>query len=164
MKRSIGHRVDRRGMTLVELTLGLTAGVAIALAAFMLVQPINNLMFTFWRRSGAAEAQAAMTRMLQEIERVRSPGDITIFTGTRFSFTDVDGQAADFNLSGSNLLRGADVLLRNVQSLDFEYLDGTGTITAVKANIRLVRVIVSVSSGDQMIRLQSSAQIRNGVT
>ena len=163
MRRGNGHRRGSCGMTLVELTLGLAAGAAIALASFMLVQPVNNLMFTCWRRSGASETQAAMTRMLQEIERAKSPGDITTLTATRLVFTDIDNVAVDFQLVGSNLMRNADVLARNVASLAFEYLDASGVATAIAANIRVVRVTLSVVSGDQTIRLQSLAAIRNGV-
>jgi hypothetical protein len=156
--------MNRKGVSLVELVLAIAAGASIALVAFLLVEPFNNLMFTFWRRSGADEAQAAMTRMLQEVERTKSPGNITTFTGTRFTFTDIQDQAVDFQKSGTDLLRNADVLLRNVQSLDFEYLDENGAITAVKANIRVVRVILTILSGDQIVRFQSAAQLRNGVT
>ena len=156
--------MNRRGVTMVELILTITAGAAIALTAIFLVEPFDNLMFTFWRRSGTDEAQAAMTRMLQEIERVKAPANITTFTGTHFAFVDIDEQAVDFQLTGTDLMRNTDILARNVQSLDFEYLDGSSVVTAVQANIRVVRVTLSVLSGDQTVRFQSSALIRNGVT
>ena len=149
---------------MIELVLTIAAGSAIALMIVLLAGPIDNLMFTFFRRSGISETQAAMNRMLQEIERARSPSDITTFAATRITFTDIAGQSVDFRLAGTDLMRGSDVLVRNVQSLAFEYMDKSGAAVAAAASIRLVRVTVVVRSGDQSIRMRSTALLRNGIT
>ncbi|HPQ81218.1 MAG TPA: hypothetical protein PLZ86_05785, partial [bacterium] len=88
-----------RGFSLIELVLSIAGGAAIALTVVLLVEPFNNLMFTVWRRSGVSEAQVAMTRMLREIERVKSPADITAFTSTHLAFVDISDQVVDFSLS-----------------------------------------------------------------
>lgn len=155
--------MNRRGFSLIELVLSIAGGAAIALTIVLLVEPFNNLMFTFWRRGGIAETQVAMTRMLREIERVKSPEQITSFTPTRLTFVDISDQTVDFRTSGTDLMRGSDVLARNVQSLAFEYMDGTGAAAATASQIRLVRVTLTITAGNQPIRMQSIAQIRNGV-
>jgi len=155
--------MNRRGLTLIELVLSIAGGAAIALVIVLLVEPFNNLMFTMWRRGGSAEAQAAVTRMLREIERTRAPSDISAFTATRMTFTDIDDQVVDFRVSGTDLMRGADVLARNVQSLVFAYMDGAGVTATSAAQIRLVRLTLTITAGNQPVRMSSVAQIRNGV-
>ena len=63
----------------------------------------------------------------------------------------------------TDLMRGADVLARNVQSLVFAYMDGTGATATSAAQIRLVRLTLTITAGNQPIRMTSVAQIRNGV-
>lgn len=155
----------RRGLTLIELVLSIAIGTAIAVAAFTFVEPINNVMVSMLRRGGGAEAQAAMTRMLAEIERIKAPAQISTMTSTALAFTDVDDQAVSFQLSGTNLLRGTDVLARNVSSLVFGYLDEDGNTTAVAADVRVIRATLTIAAGgSQTLDLQSAAGIRNGLT
>lgn len=156
--------MNRRGLTMLELVLTITAGAAIALVAYVLINPVDNVMVTTLRRGGSAEAQAAMTRMLSEIERAKEPSLIATMTSSHLTFTDVDDQAIDFQLSGTDLMRGSGVLARNVQALTFEYFDEDGNSTAVAGDVRVIRVTLTITSGNQTINLRSAAGIRNGLT
>lgn len=160
--RMIGTR--QRGMTLIELIIGMVAGVAIAMVVYMLFVPVDNVLFTFWRRSGITEGSSAISRMLQEIERSKGNGYITTYATDHFVFTDIDNQSVDFQKTGTDVTRNGVVLMRNVQSLLFEYLNQGGTTAGAAGQIRTVRVTCVVTSGNQTIRLQSVARIRNGTT
>lgn len=153
--------MNKRGFTLIEFIIGMAAGVAIALVAMFLWAPVDNWMFTQARRSGVAEAETAVMRVVKEIHRVKSTGDITTFTGNQFQFTDVDDQDVNFHLQDGNLMRGGDILARNVQSLTFEYLDANGVVAAMKADIRVVRISLDLLSGGNPVRLRSAARVRN---
>lgn len=153
--------MNKRGFTLIEFIIGMTAGVAISLVAMFLWAPVDNWMFTQARRSGVTEAETAVMRILREVRRVRSPSDISTFTSSQFSFTDIDSGSVSFTLSGTDLMRNSDVLARNVQTLTFEFLDSSGVATAVASSIRTVRVTVELLSGGDIVRLRSAARIRN---
>lgn len=150
-----------RGFTLLEFIIGMAAGVTVALVAMFLWAPVDNWMFTQARRSGVAEADMAVMRILKEVRRVQSTSAISTFTNSEFAFTDIDSNNVDFKLLANDLLRNSDVLARNVQNLTFEYLDANGLATAVKANVRVVRVTVELLSGGKTVRLRSAARIRN---
>jgi hypothetical protein len=150
-----------RGITLVELVLTIALTAAVSLVVFVLITPVNNVMFTQWRRSGVDEGKVAMSRMISEIERIGANTLVTTYTGTHLVFTDVDGQGVDFQKSGTDLTRNGDVLARNVQTLLFEYLDTNGVATAVPGQMRVIRVTLVTTSGNQTISLQSSGGIRN---
>ncbi|MFH0799333.1 MAG: type II secretion system protein [Pseudomonadota bacterium] len=152
-----------QGFTLVELIIGMTAGAVVSLVAVFLLMPAQNWVHIMERRSGMAEAELATTRLILEAGRIKSPEDITVFTSTHLTFVDIDDQAVDFSLTGTDLLRGTDALARNVQSLTFEYLKKDATAAAAAADIRTVRVTIVITAGQQTVRLQSAAQIKNGV-
>lgn len=153
--------MKKSGFTLLEFIIGMTAGVAIALVAVFLFAPVDNWVYTQSRRSGTSENSAAMMRMLKEIRRIKTPGQIQIFDADHLQFIDIDDQTVDFQKSGTDLLRDADVLARNVQGLTFSYMDEEGNVTTDVGEIRVVRVELVTTSGAQTIRLQSSARIRN---
>jgi len=149
------------GLTMVEIIAGMTAMAAIALAVWIMFKPFDSVLFTIWRRGGSAQAEAAVSRMIAEIERCRSSASITNFASTRFTCTDIDGGTVDISASGSDLLLGGDVLARGVESLSFEYLDEDGAAASQASDIRIVRMTVAISSSGQIVRLRSDALIRN---
>lgn len=150
-----------RGFTLLETVLGMVAGAVIAAVAFMLLTPLSNWFFTKERVSGVTDARASITRVTNEIKRIRSPADISTFTAQQLAFTDYDDSAVVFQLSDTDLLRNGVVLARNVQQLSFTYLADDGTIASTAGEIRVVRVRLDIASGDEIIRLRSSERIRN---
>lgn len=158
----MGCRAEKeRGFTLVEFIIGMAAGAAISLVVVFLFAPINNWFFTRERRGAVDETQVAMTRMMKEIVRVKSPSQISVFTATTLTFVDIDNATVSFSLSGQNLLRGADVLAREVQSLAFTYLDKDGVVTATNTSIRVIRINLTIGTGTRRVTLESSARLRN---
>jgi type IV pilus assembly protein PilW len=80
----------------------------------------------------------------------------------------------EYFLSGSNLVRDMNpdddvedksdmIIAENISSLNFEYLDSSGAITAVPDDIRSVRIILVATSGDgsQTDRLETRIYARN---
>lgn len=151
------------GFTLVELVIGFLAGAIIAMVGVFLIAPADNWVFILERRSGISELELATERFVREVGRVKAPGNITAFTATRFTFTDIDDQAVDFQLTGSDLTRNGDAMARNIQSVAFEYKTQTGAVAAAATDIRVVWVTFVITSGQQTVRLKSAARIRNGV-
>lgn len=155
------ENVKKRGFSLVEMVLGVAIGTIIALVAYFMIMPVESWVFTQARRGGMTACSAAMARMLKEIRVVNGPSQISTFTSDQLSFTDINSNLVTFQKSGTDLLRGGDALARNVQALIFSYLDENGNVTAVKADVRVIAVELAMTSGNQVIRLQSAARIRN---
>jgi len=164
-------RTGHKGFTMVELVIAMTAGVAIAMVAMFLYAPVRNWVFIKDRRGGMAEGSAAVMKITREIGRINNPSLITAMTATSLRFTDIDSAIVCFFQASTNILRGSgaaactaatgDVLARNVQSITFTYLDKDGAVTAVAANVRIIKLLLVVTSGSQTIRLESSTRVRN---
>ena len=150
-----------KGFTLVELVIAIAAVSAVALMTWVLFGPVNNWMFTQRRRAGFAENSAAITRVLKEIRRVKAPGQIQTWTSDHFRFVDIDNNAVDFQLSGTDLMRDSDVLVRDVSGITFSYLDRNGAAAGAVGQIRMIRVKLVTTSGGQTITLESAARMRN---
>lgn len=151
----------KNGFSIVELILGMAAGTAIALVAYFLVLPAESWVLTQARRGGMSDCSVALTRMLTEIRLINGTANIQSFSSTQLAFNDIDSNAIVFQQSGTDLLMGGDVLTRNVQTLEFTYLDETGAVTAVRDDIRTIGVRLVILSGGQPVGLQSAARIRN---
>jgi len=152
---------SKKGFTLIELVVGLVIGVAVSMVAYTLVEPTQNWLFSEARRSGMGGGEAAVMRMVREIRRIKSPGSIATHQPTRLTFVDYDNNMVDFQLVGSDLMRGGNVLVRGVQSLSFGYLNENAIPTSTTADIRIVTIDMVIASGGQAIRLSSAERIRN---
>jgi hypothetical protein len=131
------------------------------MVASFLYAPVRNWVFIQERRGGMAQDTAGVMKIVREIGRIKEPGQITAMTATNLAFVDIDNNAVSFSQSGANLLRGADVLVRNVQSIAFTYLDASGAVAATASQVRFIRVMLVITSGNQTIRLESAARLRN---
>ena len=150
-----------RGFTLLELILAMVAGVTISAVVFTMITPVENWFFTKERVSGMSADVAALTRMIKEIRRVKDPASITTFAADQMSFVDYDDNAVTFQKSGTDVLLSGNVLIRNVQNLTFTYLMEDGSVASSANDIRVIRVRLDITSGDETIRLRSAERIRN---
>ena len=151
----------RRGFSLVELVVGMTAGAGVALMAFLLFTPAQNWLFTESRRTGMSEGSAAIMRIMREVGRVKAPADIQVFLPSEVQFTDVADQPVHIQQVGTDVQLNGNVLARHVSFLDFTYLDQTGAPATTSAQIRTVRAQLGIAIGPQMVRLESAERIRN---
>lgn len=151
----------KKGFTLIELVVGMVIGVAVAMVAYTLVEPTQNWLFSEARRGGMGQGEAAMMRMVREIRRIKSPGSLAMHAPTQLSFIDYEDNIVNFQLVGSNLMRGSNVLARGVQGLVFGYLNENGIPTSTTADIRVITIDLMIDSGTQTVRLSSGERIRN---
>lgn len=165
MKSNKAAPAGRQGFTLIEavIVLAIVAVLSFGLGNFIF-ESVQAWLSVSGRNSAADKARVAMTRMTAEIRRVKKPQNIQTFISSEFQFIDVDNQNIDFKQTGTDLLRNSDILssgLLSAGGLQFTYLDENGSITSVKKDIRSVRILLSLISGNQITTLESSSRIRN---
>jgi len=153
--------MKRGGFTSVELIIGIAAGAVVVLMVWALFGPVSNWMFAQYRRGGFVENAAAISMVNKEVRRVKAPGQILIWEPEHLRFVDIDENIVEYQISGSDLMRGEDALLRNVQSIQFAYLDKDGSAAAINSQIRVISVKLVITSGAQSIALESAERIRN---
>ncbi|MFA5113057.1 MAG: prepilin-type N-terminal cleavage/methylation domain-containing protein [Candidatus Margulisiibacteriota bacterium] len=156
---------DKKGFTLVEaiIVFTLVAILSFGMANFI-VTLMRGWVLISSRDAAAGKARAAMNRMLTEIRRTKKPQNITTYTTAELQFLDLSSQTIDYKQTGTNLMRNSDILATNLvtpEGLRFTYLGSTGEVTAVKNNIRTIRIWLSLYGGTERITLESAARIRN---
>lgn len=139
-----------RGFTMVECILGvvLTAIIALSLAP-LTTQGLNTYVVAANRARLLNDVRFALSRMAREILFLR-PGDLRLIQPARITFVDQSGQPADYGLVANGargtLFRTANVVLNNVNAVQFAYLDGGGNPTNVIANVRRINVQMTANT------------------
>jgi prepilin-type N-terminal cleavage/methylation domain-containing protein len=135
-----------KGFTIVELVLSIAILGILSLAIGPgLSNAIQSYNLIGTRRMGAAEARAAMERMVREIRVIPRRKEVIQITASSFQFQYPVGTTITYSLSGTNLLRNSDVLLSQVTSLSFTGYDETGVATTIAGDIRSVQVSFTTS-------------------
>jgi prepilin-type N-terminal cleavage/methylation domain-containing protein len=171
--------MHKDGFTLIEVVWVIViVGIIAAMAAPFVSSVLDSWLMNKSERDLVFSARHAINLMVRQIRQIESSEDhpdyITTWTAQEFNFTDINNNAIDFKQSNNQLLRNTDELTDKLQSctpgpcgLNFTYLDSSGTVTATKSDIRMVRIklilTVPVSSrlGSDTITIESLARFRN---
>lgn len=154
-----------RGFTLVEMVLSIALiGVLAGVLGVALFQGVKGFDLVSSRKSALAQARLAMERMVREMRLIQQSSDVVnVGSSTQFGFEYPDGTPIAYSLSGGNLVRNTDVLARNVNALTFTYLDSAGTVTATAAQVRSVRVQLTLNAphAQGTLTLRTQVFLRN---
>ena len=157
--------MNRKAFTLIEVYIAISV---IAIIAAVLAPFISTLadswLFSRAERDVVFSARLAINRMVREIREIKNTASIFDYGASSFTFVNIDDSTVNFSQSGSSLMRNSNELLNKLQvsgGLTFTYLDSAGAVTAVKADIRRVRIRLVVTSMGRTLTIESLARFRN---
>ncbi|MFH1347335.1 MAG: type II secretion system protein [Candidatus Margulisiibacteriota bacterium] len=154
----------RKGFTLIEtLMVIILVGIISFVFAIYIREGFSAWEFLSGQKSMTLSTRAALNRVVKELKRVKQSTNIITHTSKEVSFIDVDNNVVTFSQSGTNLLRGPDILLKNLRDpcgLQFTYLDKNGNQTAITNDMRVVRCLLTVVKGENKFVVESAARIR----
>lgn len=143
------RRRYQNGFTLIELIMvimimGIVSAIigGILLNSYQTFQTAKNIGETDW------QGFIALQRMTDEIRSIRSANDISTASTSQLSFTDINGSAVTYQLSGNNLLRNSQTLASGIQSLSFGYLNSAGGTAATTALVRYITISITAVNGN----------------
>ena len=126
---------------------------------------LDAWVFSKTERDMVFGSRLALNRMVREIRQIKNSTDyITTWSAAEFNFTDMNDNVIDYRQSNILLLRNANELasvLTNPGGLNFAYLDSSGFNTTVKTNIRMVRIRLNLTLGENNMLIESLAKFRN---
>jgi prepilin-type N-terminal cleavage/methylation domain-containing protein len=155
----------KQGFTLIEavMVMALLAVLSFGIGNFI-VSTMNLWVYVAGRQDTVKAAQNAMNRMVAEIKDIKT---LSTKASAEINFTDIDSNQIDFKQTGTTLYRVSgsnnDILatgLGSPEGLRFTYLDTNEAVTAVAANVRSVRITLTMTAGSQRATLESGARIR----
>lgn len=157
---------SERGFTLVEVVLVVVLlSLFGALFGLGFVASTRATLAVDTRKEALQNARVALDRMAREVRMIRSAtaADITttIPTASDLQFTDTYGNAIQFQLTGGNILRNADILAGNVTALTFSYLKNDGTAAASEAEIWRIVMDLTVTVGTESVQLRTEVHPAN---
>ncbi|MBI5399880.1 hypothetical protein HZB07_04640 [Candidatus Saganbacteria bacterium] len=162
--KKVYPKCHRKAFTLIEeVMIIVIIGVLAMVFAVYIREGTAAWQFLSTQKNLALSSRAALNRINRELKRVNQNFNITIYSSSEISFIDIDNNVVDFRQSGSQLLRGSQVLLNNLQSpngLTFQYFNSSGDITADPSQMRVVRCRLAVVDRGNKFALESAAGIR----
>ena len=166
MARSDMQRLpaDRRGFTLIEVILVvILLGIVGAVFGPGLTTAMRAALVVDNRKEALQSVRLGLDRMAREIRQVRSATatDIQTWAAADFRFNDAYANNIEFTLSGSNLMRNADVLAGNVTALAFSYLKKDRTGAAAVTEVWTVVASVTAQVGNETVPLRVEVQPLN---
>jgi len=138
---------QNRGFTLVELVLTIALlGIIGWVTGVVMIRSVESYSIVSDRKLSLSDARLAIDRIASDIRLIQATSDIQIFTASQMVFNIPSEPNITYNLVGSNLQRSGFLLASPATQLAFNYLDDNGNETAVKANIKRIRVTVSIGT------------------
>jgi hypothetical protein len=108
-----------------------------------------------------AQARLILERMPRDIHSINSAASISTATASQLSFTDINGNAVTYQLSGTQLMRSGQILADGVSGLTFSYLNSSAGNAATLAEICYVTAAVTLNSGNTNTTLRTTTSAMN---
>jgi prepilin-type N-terminal cleavage/methylation domain-containing protein len=158
-------RATESGFTLFEVVITIVVMSIIALIAAMIIASgMSGYSGEVDRADVHYQARLAMERIAREARLIRSCADITAPANpsSNLAFTDINGSAVTFSVSGGTMLRGADLLAHGITSAQpFRFLDDAGNPVTACPGIWFVEVAVTATQGSESVRMRTRVHPRN---
>jgi prepilin-type N-terminal cleavage/methylation domain-containing protein len=166
-------RVNQLGFTLAELLVVLAvAGLLLAAVVTLQMQGQEIYLFGAGRVEAQQSSRAVLDRMAGEL---RSAQSLTAIGTTSVSFTDFNGSAVQYQLSGATLQRkeGAGAfedMAAGVQSLALTYRTQAGATTSAPGDVRMIDISITTEPesvggytlmGSRTVTVATTVRLRN---
>lgn len=155
---------NQTGFTLIELLISIVMlGIISVVVGRIMFEGLTTMQTSDKVTSVGWQGLIALERLTVDVHRIRSKSDITTVTASQFTFTDVNGTSVSYTLSGGKLMRGSQTLADDIQSITFSYLDATGAATTTAANVRYVKLAMTLVNDGLSIPMATLVGVR-GIT
>jgi prepilin-type N-terminal cleavage/methylation domain-containing protein len=137
------------GFTLIELLITIIImGILSVVIGKILFQSYQTFITAQYATEIDWQGWLALERMANDLHTIRSANDITTILSNQITFTDVNGNTVQYQLSGQSLMRNSQILASRVQSLNLSYQNQNGTTTAVPSAVRNISLSLTIAQGN----------------
>ncbi|MFQ5674494.1 MAG: PilW family protein [bacterium] len=136
-------RKSQSGMSLIELIMVMVMiSVLAGFVSNLIFYEVNTYDLITNRKQGIQNSRYALHLMTRDLRQIANQDSIFQASTDSVRFKNVNNQAISYELANSNILRNGDLLLDNVGSFHFTYIDDAGdTLSTPVSDPRQIRAI-----------------------
>lgn len=150
------------GFTLLELVIVMVLiSIMAAMSSRLILQGVNSYTKSQTISTTDWQGSYALDHMTREIRSLDSSSDITTATASQFSFTDGTNTAITYQVTGGNLVEGANTLASNASSVVFTYYDRSGAVTSTVNLIRFVQIVLTLTNSNYTYAYKTTVYLAN---
>jgi prepilin-type N-terminal cleavage/methylation domain-containing protein len=155
--------IRQKGFTLIELIIVIVIlGIIGVVGSKLLVQGLNSTKTEQNVTDALWQGQLSIERMARDIRQVRSANDITTRSASDLAFTDIGGNAIEYQLSGTDLLRNTQTIGNGVSALAFTYKDNNNTtVNSGTSTIAYIIISLTITQNNTNFTLTSAVYLRD---
>lgn len=158
----------QKGFSLVEMILVTLIMTGVMIGSAAIFKPILDSWAVAQAQSETGDTIGyALQRMKHEISQIHDKATVITATSTQFRFEDTDYRNINYTISGGNLMRDTQILVRNIQSATFTYYDqnnaviASPTLSPANTNIWMIKISLSILKNGQTKTMETIVHPRN---
>ncbi len=159
-----------KGFTLVELVITMILiGVISTVVGPLLYEGVTNFKKAHALESLSSQGRSTLELMAQDVRNIGAELSHTLISmnANQLSMENMYDQTISFSLSGSDLIRTIDGnnqnLAEDVSSLSFSYYNVNGQTTATTADVRYIKLGLSLTKEGLSQHFETIVALRNAV-
>lgn len=154
--------IHQRGFTLIEFIIVIVILAVLSVITLPIIQAGFNGYFVQRDLVDANwQGRLALSRMARDIRNIPSVGNISLASGSQFTFQDNTNTTVDYTLSGTTLQRNAIALANGIGSVTFDYYNSSGAVASGIAAIRYVSITLNITRNNTNTTLQTVVNLRD---
>jgi prepilin-type N-terminal cleavage/methylation domain-containing protein len=151
----------QRGFTLIELVLViLLVGILSLSVSRFIAQSMRSYLAAENVTDTTWQARLAYSRLMRDLRQIRSPTDLTTFTSSQLTFTDMTGATFSYVFTGTTLTLNGAVLANGITGT-FAYYTNAYVTTAVVNSIQFITFALTDTQDNASFSFSSTAGLRD---
>lgn len=154
------------GFTLLELILVMTlVGILVSLSSNLFFYQINLWDRLTTHTESLQNSRHALQMLTRDLRQIEAADSIYQASEDSIRFKEINGSTVSYKFSNSQILRNGDLLINDVDDIQFKYYDNSGNLISSPvtdpSQISTISIDMTTAAGEGALSLSTKVKPRN---